>query len=360
MQSLFVFSTSPKFISSMVIFALVLTAVICLVQLLRTPPFWIHRFNKAVDQCGLHNDEEENPVLISVKRDREKPHGLILKVKNKGLSISDFDKRCDNLKASLNGHIYRIEFDKKTIYTLLFFLPQKYVRPTLIVPTDEAIGSISVKQLINLLVVGPTGTGKTGFLRILLTKIARFEPDAKIWLLDYKQFDFRGFSGLPRYYGFTNCVQGLNDYYEAFKRQQERGIAEEPNYLVIDEWGTFITSLDKKEAELLKSRLAEIICLGRAYAFRPIIGIQRADASYFAGARDNMQCCIALGNLSREGQKMVFPNSVAEQLVTCHKREGHLYIDGVGLEKIKIADIPNFEALDTNIREAMRRPPCEA
>lgn len=52
---------------------------------------------------------------------------------------------------------------------------------------------------------------------------------------------------------------------------------------------------------------------------------------------------------------MVFPDSVAGRLVECRTREGHLYIDGKGLEKMRVADVPDMEALDSAIREAMNR-----
>lgn len=52
---------------------------------------------------------------------------------------------------------------------------------------------------------------------------------------------------------------------------------------------------------------------------------------------------------------MVFPDEVAGTITPCSKREGYLYMDGVGLEKIRVADIPDLAALDTTIREAMSR-----
>lgn len=293
--------------------------------------------------------------MIGAKRDRDKEHGIIMTVKNMGISVPDFDRRIDRLQTSLNGIVCGMDYGRKTTHTRLYFLPQKYVRPTFISPANEAIGNISVKRLINMLVVGATGTGKTVVVKILMAKIAKFQPDAKIWLLDFKRFDFRGFADLPRYYGYTDCVQGLNDYYDAFKAQQEAGEAAAPNYLIIDEWGSFIMSLEKKEVELLKGKLAELLMLGRAYQFFPIIGIQRPDAAYFASSRDNFQTCLALGNLSPEGRRMVFPDSVAGRIVECKKREGHVYTDGVGLEKVRIADVPDMDALDATIREAMRR-----
>ena len=152
------------------------------------------------------------------------------------------------------------------------------------------------------------------------------------------------------------CVQGLNDFYEAFKRQQEAGEVAGPNYLIIDEWGAFIMALEKKEAEQLKRKLAELLMLGRAYQFFPIVGVQRPDSAYFASARDNFQTCLALGNLSPEGRHMVFPDSVvASQITECKKREGYLYIDGGGMEKICIEEVSDMAALDSAIPEGLNR-----
>lgn len=346
---------SPQFTISMIALALVLSAVVCLVQIVRTPPRLKRRFDRAVRRCALRNAQGEYPVLVNVKRDREKSHGLILKVRNKGVAIPDFDRQYDRLKTSLNGIVYRMEYGRSTDFTLLFFLPQKHVRPAIFSPNDNAIGAMSLQNLINLLIIGATGTGKTVAIKILMEKIVKFQFDAKIWLLDFKRFDFRGFAGLPHYYGFSNCMQGMRVFYAAFKRQQELGIAGEANYLIIDEWGSFIASLDKKEAEEMKKLLAEILMLGRAYKYIPIVGIQRPDATYFAGTRDNFQSVFALGTLSREGRRMVFPDEVAGTITQCSKREGHLYIDGVGLEKIRIADITDMGALDAAIQEAMSR-----
>lgn len=339
----------------MIFFSLALVGFVCHVQLLRSPVFLKRRFTLGVKRAGLRNALGEYPVLISVRKDKNKCHGIILNVKNVGISVPDFDREVERLQTGLKGKIYRMEYDQKVTHTLLYYLPQKYVRSTYIFPTDESIGRIAFQQLINLLVIGPTGTGKTVAIKILMAKIAKYQPDAKIWLLDFKRFDFREFSDLPRYYGYTDCVQGLNDYYGTFKKQQEMGAADGPNYLIVDEWGSFVMSLEKKEAEKLKGKLAELLMLGRAYQFYPIIGIQRPDSAYFASSRDNFQSCLALGNLSPEGRRMVFPDSAAGQIVECHKREGHLYIDGVGLEKVKIADIPDIAALDATIREAMYR-----
>lgn len=341
-------------IIKLMIAALILAGAAVIFSLLRCPPWYTARAARAFRKSGLCVNGEY-PILRHVKRDKEKPHGIIFCVRNNCVTIPDMEHAVESLKLGLGGLVYNMRYANKARDTLICVLPWKYVHPSVLSPDDDAIASESIRNLINLLVVGATGTGKTVALKIIMKKIVDSQHNARLWLLDFKKFDFANFNGLPRYYGYMDCIQGLNDYYDAFKRQQALGVAAEPNYLVIDEWGSFLTSLEKRQAEQLKARLSELLSTGRSYQYIPIIGLQRGDSSYFAAARDNFQCRLALGNLSPEGRKMVIPDSAAEQITECRKREGHLYIDGIGLEKIKIAEIPDMDALDASIREAMLR-----
>lgn len=337
----------------LVMLALALTMAICFIDFCRRPWGISQRLSRTLHRWKICNSLEEYPILKRVRKSKQKKHELMMELDGKGLGLLDFDKHIDHFRAGLNGEI-RLEYGKKDTIIQLYLLPRKYVRPAIISPADNAIGPIDLQYLINLLIIGATGTSKTVTTKIILAKIAKFSQ-AKVWLLDFKQFDFRNYKDIPYYYGYADCLQGLKDYYVSFKAQQKAGIVSEPNYLVIDEWGSFIMSLDKKQAEQAKNMLAELLMLGRAYQFIPIIGIQRPDASYFNGGRDNFQACFALGNLSPEGKRMVFPDSVREQVSDCKRREGHLYIDGIGLTKIRIEDIADMDALDMSIREAMSR-----
>lgn len=333
--------------------SLLFAGLVCLYSILRRPFGIARRAEDTFSTAGLSNARGEVPRLRSVRADRDKPHGKILTVLNRGISMDDVDQKINRLEAGLGGKIYNVEYGRGAKTTRLYVLPMRYIHPTVINPTDEALGSIHVGRLINLLVVGATGTGKTVAIKTTLSTIAQYQPNPTFWILDFKQLDFKAYTALPHYYGYTDCVQGLEDYYAAFKAAQASGIAGEPQYLIMDEWGSFITSLGKKEAERCKAIMAELLALGRAYKFIPIIGMQRCDASYFTdGARDNFQVRLALGNLSPEGRRMVFPDNV-EQITPCRKREGHLYIDGIGVEKVKMADIADLDALDASILAAM-------
>lgn len=338
----------------LLIAALAAIVIVCLIDFYRRPWHISRHMSRTLHRWEICNALGEYPHLKRVRKSKHRAHELILELDGKGLALPDFDKHLEHFQTGLNGAI-RMEYGKTNQIICLYLLPRKYVLPTIISPQDDAIGAISLQRLINLLVVGPTGTGKSVAIKVIMSKILKFRPDSTIWLLDFKKFDFHKFASIPHYYGYTDCIQGLQDFYNTFKVTQEKGVANEPQYLIIDEWGSFITSLDRKEAEQAKNLLSELLMLGRAYQFIPIVGIQRPDAGYFNGGRDNFQTCLALGNLSPEGRRMVFPDSVREQITDCKKREGHLFIDGVGLEKIQIEEIPDMDAFDTSIWEAMSR-----
>lgn len=57
--------TSPEFIIAMVALALVFTAIVCLVQMIRTPPLLKRRFDRAVRRCGLRNAQKGNILCWS-------------------------------------------------------------------------------------------------------------------------------------------------------------------------------------------------------------------------------------------------------------------------------------------------------
>lgn len=340
----------------MVFFALALAGFACLIQLIRTPPFMAMRFQRACKRNDIKNSTHEYPRLCSVQIDKDKLHSLIYKIDNMGVTVTAFEAKTEQLETALDIRIERIELGKKSSCTRLYATPRKYVTPTVISPNDEHFGKEDIGSVINCLVVGATGTGKTIALKVIMAKIARFQPEAKIWILDFKSYDFKEFSNYPNHYAYSDCVQGLTDFYNAFKAQQNTGSAGCPQYLFFDEWGSFILSREKRQAEELKARLSELLMLGRSYHFVPVIGLQRADSSYFlSGARDQFRAILMLGNISKEQKQMLLPDLKDRLTDNNGLAEGYLLLDGKGVERVKIASINDFTALNDNIRKAMQR-----
>lgn len=118
-------------------------------------------------------------MLVSIKRSKSKSHSLISKVSSKGLSLPDSNSHYERLQVTIDG-IFRMEYGHNINCAFSYLLPQEHIRPALFTPDDPAPGSINVKHVINMPIVGTTGIERTVALKILLTKIARFRSDTKI------------------------------------------------------------------------------------------------------------------------------------------------------------------------------------
>lgn len=138
------------------------------------------------------------------------------------------------------------------------------------------------------LIAGRTGSGKSYAARSWIYNFLQANPDAKLTLLDFKG-EF-GFSEGKRYYSMDRCFEGLEMFLkEMVDRQAVRTIPKTPWLLYIDELAALVTYLDKKNADLFRSRLSTIYMLSRAQNMYTLSGVQRADAStWTAGARDKI------------------------------------------------------------------------
>ena len=203
----------------------------------------------------------------------------------------------------------------------------------------------------HLLVVGATGTGKTYAVKLLLGRVALHLPEAEITLCDYKHDDFRFLDEAPRYHYFDRCTAGLNAFYMDFQaRQQGSDMSRTFRMLVFDEWASYVSMLEKKEAEDVKRKLATLLMLGRSFNCHVLVSQQRADAAYFATARDNFNVVIALGNLSKESRDMFFGGFKDELQPVLHLGEGYMLTNGATLHHIQVPIITDSERLNQAIR----------
>lgn len=205
----------------------------------------------------------------------------------------------------------------------------------------------------HLLVVGATGSGKTYAVKLLMGKVAKYAPNAKITVCDYKAEDFRFLNGCSRYYAFDRCADGLNAFFTEFEaRQSGEDDSRTMRLLVFDEWAAFLQNLDKKELAEVQKKLATLLMLGRSFNVHVLISVQRADAEYFAKSRDNFSIVIAMGNISKESAAMF--GFDRQQFMPCRQQgQGHLLINGTKQLPIEVPRVRSFEELHNKIRVAV-------
>ena len=209
----------------------------------------------------------------------------------------------------------------------------------------------------HLLIVGSTGSGKTYAERLIIGKVCKYLPDAELAICDFKNEDFRNFDGLSRHFGYEDCIVGLNEFYKVFQlRLNGEDETRTPRILLFDEWGAFVTSRDKKEADEVKKKLSTLLMLGRSYRTHVVIGLQRADSEHFkAGARDNFSSILALGNLSKEQRQMLFSDYKDEMVSDCGRGSGYLLRDGKGVKRVVVPEVRNIDLLNLAIAEGLTR-----
>ena len=357
----FIENIPPSVISVLntILLLLSLVGLICLVKQIRCP-FWHKRKVRiACERAEIETGKGEVPELISVRINPDRKHGLIYKIKNYGIPIESFDKKISELEASLKSKIYNLEIGKNYSHILLPVVPFRYVKPSAILLKDDAIGSASCRELISALIIGKPGSGKTVCTKILIKKLIDLHStatsvNAQFYVLDYKQINYSFLKGNSLYYAGDDCLAGFNDYFTAYEEQRKTTKPSDiPCYLIVDEWGGFLMSLDRTTRAEVLHKAYRLTALGRESNYFPIFCIQRPDSKFLDSARDNFSCIIALGNLSPEGKRMVAGDEKDQLCVRNKKREGYLMFEGHEIERIKVENIPDISALDCEIKRAL-------
>lgn len=210
--------------------------------------------------------------------------------------------------------------------------------------------SINFESVPHLLIVAPSGSGKTYLLRLLLGQLA--QKPLRLILADYKGIDFPFLNDCPFYYRHSAVEQALNlTYQEMQNRMASPSGKDHPMVLCFDEWSGFLASLAKKEQEAAKEKMSSMLMLGRGVKVFVIMALQRADASYITG-RDNFGNAIGLGRLSTESARMLFPDDI-DEIQACPRGQGYLRTDGRPLQTLVVPRIRNLIKNQNEIKHGL-------
>lgn len=264
-------------------------------------------------------------------------------IRPNGLTLKDCKENKDILEVVLNARINTINYGKDTNTIIINATPYKYLKPRIFTLSGE---DSYLMNIINLLCVGQTGSGKTYFLMVLLANLLMTYPNAKLYLCDFKNYDFRELDDCKRYFGYTDVIDGIKQVYQIFNDRllSKDNIEYEPIILYIDEYSALLSNIGK-EADNIQKMVAEILFMGRSYKVLPIIGLQRADSILFKnGSRDQFKTIVALGNLSKIQKEMIFPDYKDNMNKSNDVGEGYVYQDGQEyLEQIKVKQVSESE-----------------
>ena len=215
------------------------------------------------------------------------------------------------------------------------------------------------KEGQRFLIVGPSGSGKTVFATTLLGKLALYLQDPIIYIIDPKGIDFTPFENCLHYYAVDNSIQGIENFFQLFEaRLHKTTLCKQHAILFVDELSSLIISQPRKEADILKIKIARLLNISRALNISVIVALQRADASLFEyGARDNFNNRLLMGNiaLNKESISMI-ANEDKDLISPCTIGIGYLITDK-GIKKIRSVLPRNKIKLYKIISEAVNRNP---
>ena len=215
--------------------------------------------------------------------------------------------------------------------------------------------TVDFSSVPHMLIVAPSGSGKTYLLTYILGQIAK--KSVKLILADFKGIDFIEFNDCRNYYKHNSVGEAVDCVFDELQnRMANASVNSEyvPIYLCIDEWSGFLSSLAvKKEQDNYKQKLANILMLGRGANIFIIMSLQRADSTYITG-RDNFGNVVGLGTLSKESIAMVF-NDNKEMIEPKSRGKGYLQTDGKPLREIVVPMLRNINDTKAVIKTALSR-----
>ncbi|GHV40104.1 hypothetical protein FACS189490_04800 [Clostridia bacterium] len=208
----------------------------------------------------------------------------------------------------------------------------------------------------NLLVLGNSGSGKSYLLRLILGHIsATFISGgelttAKAWIADYKN-EILSVSAM-RFYGYKDTLRGFDEFYSAFEARLSHEDSERSfQLLVIDEYVSWLASMDKKEAEEIKKRMATLLFMVRSLNMHVILGCQRGMAENFSfGSRDCLNV-IFLGAPSRESVHSFVDKEAADVMKPCVRGQGYACFDGKQPQAFIVPKVTNFDEINAAIMQ---------
>ncbi len=215
--------------------------------------------------------------------------------------------------------------------------------------------TVDFSSVPHMLIVAPSGSGKTYLLTYILGQIAK--KSVKLILADFKGIDFIEFNDCRNYYKHNSVGEAVDCVFDELQNRMANASVNseyEPIYLCIDEWSGFLSSLAvKKEQDNYKQKLANILMLGRGANIFIIMSLQRADSTYITG-RDNFGNVVGLGTLSKESIAMVF-NDNKEMIEPKSRGKGYLQTDGKPLREIVVPMLRNINDTKAIIKTALSR-----
>lgn len=200
----------------------------------------------------------------------------------------------------------------------------------------------------HMMISGPTGGGKTVYVKLLLEQLLK--AGAAVTICDFKGHnDLRGI--VKNFAAGSECDAVLARFCSDFEKDRAQGGGSGRQVLIFDEFGSFSAIKEKKEFDSLMREISNLVFMGRSYGYTIILIAQRFDAETIKTAlREQFGVKVYMGaTISQQSATMLFPNSELDKSARLPPCCGYFSTPKVDLSTLTIpkVDVP---ALDRRLK----------
>ncbi|MCR5357824.1 MAG: DUF87 domain-containing protein [Lachnospiraceae bacterium] len=171
--------------------------------------------------------------------------------------------------------------------------------------------SLSLTKYPHWLICGPSGSGKSYLVKYLIWHLLRLSM-VELFVADFKNSGDYEYMDPDHLAVGMECIDMIRRFYKRYNEIKEANM-EDRIILIFDEWAAYCLwaeSCDKKMAKETKDMIAEILMMGRklgsngggAYIWTVL---QRPDAAYFGGSRENYFVKIIMKDVTKSIRMML-------------------------------------------------------
>ncbi len=221
--------------------------------------------------------------------------------------------------------------------------------------------SIDINRFFAWIIAGPSGVGKSTFLRRSLGLISFYDTTAEAYFMDFKADDeMFPMTGRHIARGF-DCLELFEMVFQRFEARLNKSETNSHNvYLIFDEWQAFLAYLeqtDRKKHKEILSKMLMMNSMGRSLGLRIILSSQRFLMSDLPG-RYNFNCIISLSTTflkSANNRQLLFPDMEKDEVIVKPRGYGYFQLEGEEVKLFRTIQVKDEERLNQRIQELFSR-----
>lgn len=217
--------------------------------------------------------------------------------------------------------------------------------------------------LPGVLIVGPSGWGKSTASASAVGTLSVLYPDVRVWVMDGKGDPaFRFLRDVPgaRYYPHRAALDGLRELNQILQDRMAGTAPLSPFCLGwLDEMMGLLLLSGKSEREEIREMVTSICLQGRAMGVELLLSTQKPDASMFASgssaARESLNHALVLGPMSASMASMVGDIDTAQlmPIPSGAVGAGHLVTAGSNIQAVQVPMVGDWRKLERAIIHAV-------